>query len=104
MKAGSVMEKLSYTYIMTSKMNGTPYIGVTADLITRVYQHRNKLMPGSTAKYNVTLLVYYEQLENIYDAISREKQLKSWPRQWKLNLINSRFNPSWNDLYDDICC
>lgn len=89
--------------MMANKMNGTLYIGVTANLIARVAQHKIKLTPCLTAKYNVTLLVYYEQLENIYDAISREKQLKSWPRQWKLNLIN-KFNPGWKDLYEDICC
>ena len=96
------MKKLSYIYMMASKMNGTLYIGVTANLIARVFQHKSKLTPSFTSKYNVTLLVYYESFENIYDTISREKQLKSWPREWKLRLIN-QFNPRWGDLYQEIC-
>ena len=92
------MEKLSYVYIMTNKINGTLYIGVTADLIKRVWQHRNKLILGFTEKYCVKHLVYYEQQTDISEAIRREKQLKKWSRTWKLKLIND-YNPTWKDLY-----
>ena len=96
-----IMEKLSYVYCLASKQKGTLYIGVTSDLIKRVYEHKNKLVDGFTKKYNVSQLVYYEEYSNIMDSIEREKQLKSWKRQWKLKLIEE-FNPNWKDLYQDI--
>ncbi len=91
-----------YVYILASQKNGTLYIGVTNDLIRRVYEHKQKLVSGFTAEYDVGKLVYYEQTESVEAAIMREKQLKNWHRQWKINLINQH-NPSWDDLYDDIC-
>lgn len=96
------MEKLSYVYILANKRNGTLYIGVTSDLIKRIWEHKNKLVPGFTAKYGVGKLVYYEQHNDIREAIRREKALKKWLRKWKLALIEEN-NPNWVDLYDSLC-
>ena len=90
-----------YVYILASKQHGTLYIGVTNDLIRRVYEHRNNLIDGFTKKYNVHRLVYYEQTSDIESAIQREKRLKKWKRRWKIELIENE-NPSWKDLYDDL--
>ena len=90
-----------YVYIMASKRNGTLYIGVTNDLIRRVYQHKNNLIKGFTSKYRIYKLVYYEYTNDIYTAIKREKQMKKWKRKWKLQLIES-MNPDWNDLYKEL--
>ncbi len=90
--------KIYYVYILTSKRNGTLYIGVTNDLIKRVYEHKNNLIAGFTSKYNVHRLVYFEQYDNIEYAIQREKRLKKWNREWKLALIEKE-NPNWIDLY-----
>ena len=91
----------SYVYILASKKNGTLYIGVTSDLIKRVYEHRNQLVEGFTKKHKVHLLVYFEQFEDIILAIKREKQVKAWRRDWKLELIETD-NPRWEDLYDGL--
>jgi putative endonuclease len=85
-------------YIMTNKLNKVLYIGVTNNLPRRVYEHKKKLTKGFTAKYNLTKLVFFEQTKYIKSALEREKQLKNWHRQWKINLINE-FNPKWKDLY-----
>jgi putative endonuclease len=77
------------------------YTGVTVDLIKRIWEHRNKVIPGFTSKYNVDILIYFEEFEDINLAIAREKRLKDWPRQWKINLITKE-NPNWEDLYDKI--
>ncbi len=90
-----------YVYILASKRNGTLYIGVTNNLIERVWQHKNKVVDGFTKKYEISKLVYYETISDIESAIKREKQLKNWHRQWKINLIQSK-NPQWRDLYEDI--
>ena len=90
-----------YIFILASKRNGTLYIGVTNDLIKRVYEHKNKLVEGYTKKYNIDMLVYYEVSENIESAIRREKQLKKWNRSWKLELIENS-NLGWKDLYLDL--
>ncbi len=90
-----------YVYILSSKRNGTLYIGVTSSLTKRVFEHKNNVVDGFTKKYNVHTLVYYEIYGNIQDAIVREKQMKKWRRQWKINLIEKN-NPQWNDLYDQI--
>jgi putative endonuclease len=84
-------------YILASQEYGTLYIGVTSDLIARLYQHRAGQVKGFTAKYRVHRLVRFEQYETMHGAISREKQLKRWHRQWKINLIESE-NPRWLDL------
>ena len=88
-------------YILASKRNGTLYIGVTSDLVARIYQHKNNPVFGFSNKYNVHMLVYYELHGDMYQAITREKQLKRWNRSWKLRLIKE-FNPAWKDLYQDI--
>jgi putative endonuclease len=86
---------------MASKSNGTLYIGVTGDLIKRVYEHKNDSTDGFTKRYQVHNLVYYEVFKNIKQAIIREKQLKKWRRQWKINLIE-KDNPEWRDLYGEL--
>ena len=73
------------------------YIGVTNDLVRRIYEHKNKMIDGFTKKYNLTKLVYYEATTDVRSAIEREKQLKNWHREWKMNLI-IEFNPEWKDL------
>jgi putative endonuclease len=88
----------AYVYIVSSQRNGTLYIGVTSDLIKRIYQHRNNLSEGFTKKYKVHRLVYFEATLSITSAIQREKQLKQWRRQWKIELIEKN-NPEWVDLY-----
>ena len=90
-----------YVYIMASKRNGTLYIGVTNNLIRRVYDHKNDLIEGFTKKYKVHYLVYYKHTGCIESAIKREKQLKKWNRRWKLKLIEKQ-NPEWKDLYDKL--
>ena len=88
-------------YITTNKINTTLYIGVTGNLPKRVYEHKNKLLDGFTKRYNIDKLVYFEQTEDIQSALNREKQLKNWNRQWKINLING-FNPGWEDLSESV--
>ena len=88
-----------YVYIMTNKSK-TLYTGVTSNLEGRVYQHKNKLNPGFAAKYNIKYLVYYEQTEDVWSAIVREKQIKGWLRSKKISLIESQ-NPEWHDLAMD---
>lgn len=90
-----------FVYIMTNKNNAVLYTGVTNDLKRRVYEHREKLTEGFTKKYNVLKLVYYEVFEDVYSAISREKQIKSGSRKKKIELINS-INKEWKDLYEEI--
>ena len=92
------MEKQYYVYILTSKRNGTLYIGITSDLIKRVWEHKQKLVEGFTKDYDVNQLVYFETHTDVYAALTREKQLKVWKRNWKLELIETE-NPDWKDLY-----
>ena len=87
-----------YVYILASKKNGTLYIGVTSNLIKRVYEHKNDLVEGFTKKYGVHQLVYFEHTTDMYGAITREKQMKKWRREWKIELIKQG-NPEWKDLY-----
>jgi len=96
-----MIAKTYFVYIMTNKSR-TLYTGVTNDLVRRVYEHRHKLVPGFTAKYNITQLVYYEATESILAAIAREKQIKGWLRAKKIALIESQ-NPGWKDLSAEIC-
>jgi len=88
-------------YILASQRNGTLYIGVTSDPIKRVHEHKNNLVSGFTEKYNVHKLVYFETTDNIDSAIRREKQIKKWNRDWKIELIE-KDNPDWRDLYLDL--
>lgn len=90
-----------YTYILTNKYNEVFYIGVTNDLVRRIYEHKNKLQEGFTKKYNLTKLVYYEIHQDIKEAIIREKQIKNWHRDWKINLIVEN-NSDLRDLYSEI--
>ncbi|MBI4250613.1 GIY-YIG nuclease family protein [Candidatus Uhrbacteria bacterium] len=94
------MGKSYYVYILASKRNGTLYIGVTNDLSRRVWEHKAGLVVGFTKKYNVKLLVYYEEFYDIKEAITREKRFKEWNRSWKLRVIEE-MNPHWRDLYED---
>ncbi|MBU1318449.1 MAG: GIY-YIG nuclease family protein [candidate division Zixibacteria bacterium] len=91
-----------YVYIMANKRNGTLYTGVTGDLIKRVYEHKQKMGSLFTSKYGIDKLVFYEVHEDIQQAILREKRIKEWKRQWKLELIE-KMNPEWRDLYPEIC-
>ena len=93
--------KIYYVYILASKPYGTLYIGVTGDLIKRAWQHKNKLVEGFTHYYNVDTFVYFEDTNDVLAAITREKQLKKWNRDWKIRLIEEK-NPIWKDLYNDI--
>ena len=93
--------KTYYVYILASRKRGTLYIGVTNDLIRRVYEHKNDFVEGFTKKYGVHQLVYFEQTNDIYSAMVREKQMKKWYRKWKIELIE-KANPGWGDLYYDL--
>ena len=93
--------KLPCVYILASKRNGTLYTGVTSDLIKRVWQHKEKIIDGFTTQYSINLLVYFEMHDEMYAAITREKQIKKWKRAWKIRLIEDK-NPFWVDLYKSI--
>jgi putative endonuclease len=92
------VNKRPTVYILTSKRNGTLYIGVTSDPLQRIWAHKNDLVEGFTKRYGIHLLVWYELHESMESAIQREKQIKEWKRKWKLALIE-RINPNWEDLY-----
>ena len=94
--------KQYYVYILASKANGTLYTGITNDLRKRVLEHENNTREGFTSKYSVHRLVYFEKHNNIEKAIAREKQIKIWKRQWKVELIE-RYNPLWKDLFKNKC-
>ncbi len=94
------MEKRGYVYILTNKNNTTLYTGVTSNLPKRIYEHKNKLVDGFSKKYNLDKLVYYEIIDEITEAINREKQIKAGSRKKKIELINSQ-NPEWKDLSED---
>lgn len=89
-----------YTYVLSNNKNGTLYIGMTNDLERRMFEHKNKLIEGFTKKYELDKLLYFEQFQYVNDAIKREKQLKNWNRQWKIDLIE-KDNKDWNDLSSD---
>lgn len=90
-----------YVYILASQRNGTLYIGVTNDLVRRVYEHKQGFVKGFTSRYAVHKLVYFEHTPSIDAALTREKELKKWRRQWKIDLIEEK-NPEWADLYGGI--
>jgi len=103
-KAGiqrDAMNKQPAVYILANKRNGTLYVGVTSDLVKRIWEHKNNIVEGFTKDYNVHQLVWYELHESMESAIIREKRLKDWKRAWKLELIEGK-NPDWLDLYDTI--
>ena len=95
------MNKQPSVYILASKRNGTLYIGVTSDLVKRIWEHKNNMVEGFSKRYNVHHLVWFEMHEIMESAIQREKRLKEWKRAWKLELIESA-NPDWQDLYHTI--
>jgi putative endonuclease len=90
-----------YVYILTNDTNNVLYTGVTNNLVRRVYEHKNKLIPGFTSKYKVNKLIYYDSTNEVMSAIEKEKQIKSWTRKKKISLID-KFNPNWIDLYSNI--
>jgi putative endonuclease len=90
-----------YVYILASRPRGTLYVGVTNDLVRRVYEHRNDVIGGFTAQHEVHRLVYYEVYDDVYEAITREKRLKRWRRSWKIELIE-KHNEDWTDLWPSI--
>jgi len=94
--------KAYYVYILASRRDGAIYVGITNNLVRRVYEHRIKGVPGFTAKYNITQLVWFEVYDDPISAISREKELKKWKRDWKVQLIE-KDNPDWDDLFESIC-
>ncbi|MGD8547822.1 MAG: GIY-YIG nuclease family protein [Thiohalophilus sp.] len=95
------MDRQPCVYLLASQRNGTLYTGVTADLVKRVWEHKNHVIDGFTRKYNVTTLVWYEMHETMESAIRREKMIKNWKRAWKIRVIEE-FNPHWRDLYDEL--
>jgi len=95
------VSKQPAVYILASKRNGTLYIGMTSDLIKRIWEHKNNMVEGFTKRYDVHHLVWYELHESMQSAIEQEKRLKEWKRVWKLELIENS-NPSWLDLYNTI--
>jgi len=96
-----MFERHPCVYVLASKERGTLYIGVTSDLIKRIWEHKNNLAEGFTKRYGVHTLVWYEQHESMISAISREKAIKEWKRAWKLQLIEGA-NPGWDDLYSQL--
>ena len=95
------MAKQPAVYILVSKRNGTLYVGVTSDLVKRIWEHKQDVVAGFTRKYQVHTLVYFEQYEDMNQAIQREKQIKKWNRAWKIELLE-KSNPVWRDLWPDI--
>ena len=95
------MEKRDYIYILTNKNNTTLYVGVTSNLIKRIWEHKNEVIEGFTKKYKLHKLVYFEQFEDIETAINREKYIKGKSREYKMNLIEKN-NKQWKDLYEEI--
>jgi putative endonuclease len=95
------MAKTYYVYILASRRNGTLYIGLTNDLVRRVWEHREGLIPGFTRTYGVKRLVYYDAFDDIQAAIARETRLKKYKREWKMNLIQAN-NVEWRDLYETL--
>jgi len=95
------MEKQAYIYFMSNRYNKVLYVGITSNLIKRIWEHKNKVVDGFTKRYNLNKLVYYEIYDDIETAINREKQIKSWPRKRKIELIHS-LNPHWDDLYEKL--
>ena len=91
-----------YVYLLASRRNGTLYVGMTNDLVKRIWQHKTGAADGFTKRYRIHQLVWFEQADDPIAAIAREKQIKRWNREWKLKLIEDS-NPVWNDLYDEIC-
>jgi putative endonuclease len=95
------VNKAAYVYILANAPYGTLYVGVTSDLVKRVWEHKSGFVDGFTKKYEVRRLVWYEQHASIVEAIARKKRIKRWHRDWKVNLVQA-MNPTWDDLYEKI--
>jgi putative endonuclease len=95
------MKKQFFVYILANRKHGTLYVGVTSNLIQRTYQHKSKTVGGFTKRYDVHKLVYFEIFDDSISAITREKRLKKWDREWKIQLIEGQ-NPGWVDLYETL--
>ena len=95
------MRRQPCVYLLASKRNGTLYTGVTSNLVQRVWEHKQHIVDGFTSRYGVTKLVWYEIHETMESAIRREKAIKNWKREWKINVIEA-MNPQWQDLYSDL--
>jgi putative endonuclease len=93
--------RVFYVYLLASKPHGTLYIGITSDLLKRVFEHKSKAVPGFTSRYEIDKLVWFEAHDSVESAIRREKQIKEWRRNWKISLIE-RENPNWIDLYPSL--
>ena len=91
-----------YVYLIASRKDGAIYLGVTNNIVRRIYEHRIKAVPGFASRYNITQLVWFEIYDDPVSAISREKEMKKWKRDWKVALIEAQ-NPQWSDLYESIC-
>lgn len=96
------MKEHFYVYILASKKNGTLYVGLTSNLQKRIFEHKNEVTGGFTTKYRVKTLVHFEIFDDFDNAVKREKAIKAWKRQWKLEIIEKN-NPDWHDLYEEIC-
>lgn len=96
-----MIDKQPCVYILASQRNGTLYTGVTSNLVKRIWEHKNDMVEGFTSKYSVHTLVWYEVHESLESAITREKQVKNWKREWKIKTIEQA-NPEWQDLYECI--
>jgi putative endonuclease len=101
-KSSTIKVMAYYVYILASRKDGATYIGVTNDLVRRIYEHRIKAVPGFSSRYDITRLVWFEIYDDPISSISREKELKKWRRSWKVELIEAQ-NPAWDDLYESIC-
>jgi putative endonuclease len=95
------MDKQACVYLLANKRNGTLYLGVTSNLVKRVWEHKNNVLEGFTRRYQIHNLVWYEQHADMNAAIAREKSMKKWKRDWKIDLIEKE-NPEWEDLYDSL--
>jgi putative endonuclease len=100
-KAREKMKEKFYVYVTASLHNRVLYIGMTSDLTKRIWEHKNKVVKGFSKTYNVDRLVYFETYDDAENAIKRERNMKEWKRQWKIDLIEKE-NPNWNDLYETI--
>ncbi len=96
------MKENFFVYMLAKDRNSTFYVGVTSDLVKRVWEHKNEVAEGFTKKYGIKKLVYYEVFSDAENAFAREKRLKKWNRLWKMRVIEE-MNPDWTDLYDEIC-
>ena len=95
------MNKRFFVYVLSNRRRGVLYVGVTSDLIRRLFEHKAKLVPGFTKTYGIVMLVYYEEYSSILETRAREATLKRWRRAWKMELID-KFNPDWRDLAEEL--